>query len=54
MKEVDKNWPRIDDLEARCNKIEDDLREFFKVLISLQESYQKTTAELEIWKKGNE
>ena len=54
MKEVDKNWPRIDDLEARCNKTEGDLREFYKVLIGLEESSQKTTSELEIWKKGNE
>ena len=35
MKEIEKNWPRIDDLEGRMNKVEDDLREFYKVLIEL-------------------
>ena len=53
MKEVEKNWPRLDDLEGRAVKIEDDLREFYKNLISLQESYDKTTDELNIWMKEN-
>ena len=41
-------------LEERAGKAEDDYRDFYKELIALRESFDKSTSDLNVWKTIND